>query len=454
MRLVPVLALALLATAPVTAPAHANPSCLAAPTPDCVFQMAVDQALTRPKMTDVLQGLVETALVQEAAGRDDWADTLDRLPPVLRAAPDRGAFGLGEAMFGFALTNATNGGPYLVATTRIAAHLKRLLTKVAPILDLDDQADMFDLGQTGDLAAITDHLADHLRAAGPTLAETMAEAAAGGLINSGRVEDAFGLLGPVPSQALSGKISRMATLHMLETAGPAAAKALALRFADQGDRVDALFAVAHRWATTGHPDKAVAIARDLPPEVWLSKDRSDAWLLAEILATNGAASLVIKTTSSSSPKIIGPYRTLFQIEVTAAALTGDGPAAFAAVKGHHSSVRKDVLGNALQASWIIEGQAGADALLALLPPEDLPEALAALGLAQIATADLPAALATEARISAISRQHPALKALRKRLAPLLAAQGQAEKAVAMAHTLGMPSATAHGTAALDPIATD
>ncbi len=416
--------------------------------------MAVDQALSRPIMTDVLQGLVETALVQEAAGRDDWADTLDRLPPVLRATPDRGAFGLGEAMFGFVLSNASSGGPYLVATTRTAAYLNRLLTKVGPIFDLDDQADMFDLGLTGDLAAITDRLTDHLRVAGPILAEAMAEAAAGGLINSGRVEDAFGLLEPVPSQALSGKISRMATLHMLEAAGPAAAKALALRFADQGDRVDALFAVAHRWATTGHPDKALAIARNLPPEVWLSKDRSDAWLLAEILSTDGVVSLIIKTTSSNRPKIIGPHRTLFQIEVTAAALTGDGPAAFAAVKGHHSSVRKDVLSKALQASWIAGRQAGADEMLALLPPEDLPEALAALGLAQIATADLPAALATEARISAISRQHPALRTLRKKLAPLLATQGQAEKAVAMAHKLGLPSVTAHVAAALGPAATD
>ncbi len=416
--------------------------------------MAVDQALNRPKMTDVLQGLVETALVQEAAGRDDWAATLDRLPPVLRAAPDRGALGLGEAMFGVGLSNVSSGGPYLVATTRTATHLNRLLTEIAPILELDDEADMFDLGLTGDLATISDRLTDHLRVAGPTLAETLAEAAAGGLINAGRVEDAFGLLALVPSQALSGRISRMATLHMLETAGPAAAKALALRFADQGDRVDALFAVAHRWATTGHPDKALAIARDLPPEVWLSKDRSDAWLLAEILATNGTASLAMKITSSNRPEIIGPHRTLFDLEVIAAALKGDGPAALAAVKGHHSSVRKDVLSNALQASWIIEGQAGADALLALMLPEDLPEALAALGLAQIATADLAAALATEARISAISRQHPALKTLRKKLAPLLAAQGQAEKAVAMAHRLGLPSVTAHVAAALDPIATD
>jgi hypothetical protein len=206
MRFVPVLVLALFAAAPITAHARANPSCLAAPTQGCVFQLAVDQALNRPEVTDVLRGLVETALLQEAAGRDDWVDTLDRLPPV--------------------------------------------------------------------------------------------------------------------------------------------------------------------------------------------------------------------------------------------------------VKDHHPKVRKDFQGKALQASWIAGRQAGADALLALLPPEDLPEALAALGLAQIATADLPAAQATKARISAISRQHPALRTLRKKLAPLLAAQGQGEKAVAMAHTLGLPSVTAHVAAALGPVATD
>lgn len=412
--------------------------------------MAVDQALNRPLMSDVLRGLVETALVQEAAGRDDWADTLNRLPPVLRAVPEMDAFGLSLLQLAFALSNADSDGPHLNKTTRTAAHLNRLLTEVAPILDLDVEADMFDLGLTVDLAEIT----DHLRAADPALAETLAEAAAGGMINAGRVEDAFGLLGPVPSLALSGKISRMATLHMLETAGPAAARALARRFADQGDRVEALFVVAHRWATTGHPDKALAIARDLPPEVWLSKDRSDAWLLAEILATNGAVSLFVRSTSANNAKIIGPHRTLLATEVIASALTADSPAVLAAIKDYPPSVRKRLLSKALQASWIVEGQARADALLALMPPEDLPEALATLGLAQISTADLPAALVTEARISAISRQHPALKKLRKRLAPLLAAQGQAEKAVAMAHKLGLPTVTAHVAAALDPIATD
>lgn len=194
-------------------------------------------------------------------------------------------------------------------------------------------------------------MAGFLRAADPAKSEAMAEAAAAGLIKVDRIEDAFNLLGLVPSAALSGKISRLASQHVLTTAGPAAAEALAQRFANKGDRIDALFVVAHRWATTGHPDKALAVARNLPPE-------------------------------------------------------------------------------------------------------DLPEALAALGLAQIGTGDLPDALATEARISALSRQHPALKSLRRGLAPLLAAKGQAVKAVAMAEKLGDPWATAHVAAAMEWPATE
>lgn len=432
-------------------PGNADPACLAAPTQDCVFQMAVDQALKRPKVEDVLQGLVETALVQEAAGRDDWADTLDLLPPVLRASPDFDAFDLGAAFTGLAFSNYSVGSPYLIQTTQTAAHLAHVLSEfTGPNAERDRDTALFHLGLTGELDIIN----DHIRAAYPNPAEEMALAAAGGLISAGRIEDAFSLLEIVPSLALSGKISRLSVLHVLGTSGPAAAQALASRFADKGDRVDALFAVAHVWATSGQPDKALAIARDLPPEVWLSEDRSDAWLLVEILASGGEASLLVRSTSPNRPKVIGPHRSLFQIEVTAAALTADLPATLATAKDYPSSVRKNILNNALQARWIVGGQAGADEMLALLPTEDMPEALAALGLAQIETGDLPAALTTEARISAISRQHPGLKTLRQGLAPLLATNGQVDKAVAMAKILGHPKVTARVAAALDPIATD
>lgn len=435
------LALAFLTATPVLA----DPACVAAPTQDCVFSMAVDQALERPKVEDVLQGLVETALWQEAAGRDDWAATLERLPPILRAEPEFDVFDLGGTLLVLAISNASGDGPYLVPTTRTAAHLGHVLSEFAPDPDRVDAPDLFHLGLASDLSAI----AGFIRAADPAKSEALAEAAAAGLINAGRIEDAFSLLGLVPSAALSGKISRLATQHVLTTSGPAAAQALAQRFANKGDRIDALFAVAHRWATTGHPDKALAIARKLPPEVWLSEDRSDAWLLAEIVASGGVASLLVQGTYPDRPAILGPHRSLQQVQVIAAALNGDVPAALLAVDGYPASVRRGSVNAALQSRWIVDGQAGAEEILALLPTEDLPGALAALGLAQIGTGDLPAALATEARISALSRQHPALKSLRRGLAPLLAAKGQAVEAAALAEKLGDPWATAHVAAAME-----
>lgn len=443
------LALTLIALLAAT-PASADPACLAAPTQDCVFQMAVDQAVSQPKIEDVIQGLVEIALWQETAGRDDWAATLAHLPPILRARPNLDPFDLAGTVSIVTLSNANADAPYLSETTQTAAQLGHVLTEFAPAQDGPEASDLFRLGRMGNLEAIYSHLS----AASPTSAEKIAGAAAAGLVNAGRIEDAFGLLRVIPSPALSGKISRMATLHVLTTSGPTEAQALALRFANQGDRIDALFAVAHHWASTGHPDKALAIARTLPPKVWLSENRSDNWYLAEILAANGASSLLFRPTNPNRPPSLGPIRALRQVQFVAAALSADAPVALVALGGFPSSLRYGYAEAALQARWIVDGQAGAEEILALMAPEDMPQALAVLGLAQIKTGDLAAALATEARISALSRQHPALKALRRDLAPLLASQGQAAKAVAMAAKLGDAKATAHVAAVLPPGTTD
>ena len=414
-----------------------------------MFQMAVDQALAGTKAADIFQSLVQIALLQETTG-DDWATTLDLIPPILRAEPDFGLFDLGSTLMLLALSNASGDGPYLLPTTRTAGHLSEVLAEFAGSNpEAIEEAAMFRLGQAVDLAGIS----GRIRAADQASTERLAGAAAAGLIQAGRIEDAFSLLRPVPLPKLSHDISRLAVLHTLSISGPAAAQALALRFANQGDRIDALFAVAHEWATHGHPDQALAIARNLPDEVWLSDDRSDAWLLGEILASGGETFLLIETTYPNRPAILGPHRPMAQIELTAAILKSDFPAAFAALDRHPagSETRKTMLNQGLQASWFVFGQDGADQLLALLPDQDHPDALAALGLAQIGTGDLQAALATEARISAISRQHPALKMLRRDLAPLLAANGREAEAVVMVDRLGDPWATAHVAAAMvDP----
>jgi hypothetical protein len=323
--------------------------------------------------------------LQETTGRDDWAATLDLIPSILRAEPDFGLFDLGSTLMLLALSNASGDGPYLLPTTRTAGHLSEVVAEFAGSNpEAIEEAALFRLGQAVDLAGIS----GRIRAADQTSTERLAGAAAAGLIQAGRIEDAFSLLGLVPSPKLSHDISRLAVLHTLSISGPAAAQALALRFANRGDRIDALFAVAHEWATDGHPDQALAIARDLPNEVWLSDDRSDAWLLGEILASGGEAFLLIETTYPNRPAILGPHRPIAQIELTAAILKSDIPAAFAALDQYPagSETRKTMLNQGLQASWIASGQDGADQLLALLPDQDHPDALAALGLAQIGTA--------------------------------------------------------------------
>ncbi len=424
-------------------PAQADPACLAAPTQDCVFQMALDQALAAPNAGAMTTGIVVTALLQEAEGSDAWSATLDLLWPSVSAKdpdPSQARHDLAFALWAVESTGALFGVPPFDRAPQTSLRLRALkIDLFDPRLDPEKEANLrlYELGRNKDLAAIAAQIA----AADRRARSERALSAASGLIGIGQIDAAFGLLRQVPDPGLASSISRVALMHVLRTEGPDAAQTLARRFADGADRAEALTTVALELAKAGRLGDALFIAHEL---LMRSERAMNSWAsesLAETLARGGEryrALAELEVAGGSGGRSDAAVR----IQVIADTVALDFDAALARLAQRGARFDRDfALDEAVEALYL-SGQPGVEDFLARLSPEDLPRALGAVGRAQIAAGNLPAALATLARLDALPTGEIAHHNLRLELAPFLARKGRIVEAVAMADAARHPWTTA------------
>jgi hypothetical protein len=169
------------------APALADPACLAVPTQDCVFQMALDQALTAPNAGAIATGIVVTALMQESEGSDEWSETLDLLWPSVSAKepdPVKARHDLAFSLWAVAATGTVLGVLPFDRAPQTSSRLRALSTEIFdPKLDPEKEANfkLYQLGLNKELAAIEAQIA----AGDPRDREDLAANAAFGLINIG-----------------------------------------------------------------------------------------------------------------------------------------------------------------------------------------------------------------------------------------------------------------------------
>ena len=415
------------------APAQADPACLATPTQDCVFQMALDQALAAPNAGSIATGIVVTALMQEAEGSDKWSTTLDLLWPSVSAKepdPAKARHDLAFSLWAVEATGAILGVPPFDRAPQTFSRLRALKIDIFdPKLDPEKEANfrLYRLGLSKELAVIEAQIA----AADRRDREDLALSAAVGLINIGQIDAAFGLLRQVPDPDLASRISQASLTHALRTDGLDAAQALARRFANRTDRAEALTQVALEMAKAGRLADALSVAHD---PLMRSERAMSSWArehLAEVHARGGErdrALAELEVVEGSG----GRSGAALRIQIVADTVALDFDAALAGLaQGNPRLDRNFALDDAVEALYL-SGKPGVEDFLSLLTPEDLPRALGAVGRAQIAAENLPEALATLARLRALPTGETAHHNLRLELAPLLARKGKVVEAVAMA----------------------
>ena len=431
-----VLALLLFAAAPV----QADPTCLSAPTQDCVFQMALDQALASPKAAAAATGIIVTAMLQENAGRDDWAATLGLLWPSVtaRAAdPQQARKDLGFALFALGVSQQFSGMPVPDRAPKTMSALREMVADIYDArIDPEKEAEfrLYQLGLGNDLSGIEAQIA----AADWRDRKSFALSAAHGLIAIGEIDAAFGLLQQVPDRDLATSIGKASLAHVLHTQGLDAALALARRLADRADRAEALAQIALEMAEAGRLTDALAIADD---PLLRGRQSMKSWVresLAEVYARGGEwdralAYLPVEGRSAGTDRI----------RIIAATVALDFDAARLGLAHLTERWRQEAaVADAVEALYF-SSPPKVETFLALLPPDHLPRALGALGLAQVRVGDLPGALATLTQLEGLPGTEIAMRDLRADLARFMVGDGRVREAVAMAEASGHPWATAH-----------
>lgn len=424
-------------------PALADHACLAAPTQECVFQMAREQALAEPEVGAMATGIVVTAFMQEAAGRDDWSATLDLLWPSVSARqpdPQKARWELGFALFAVEVSGAFSDMPDLARAPQSVAALRKLADEIYDRrIDPEKAAErrLYQLGLDHDLAGIE----AQITAADWRDRKDFAFSAARGLIVIGQIDAAFSLLRQVPDPDLATRIGEAALTRVLRTEGPDAAQTLARRFASRTDRAEALAHVAVNMAKAGRVADALEIADD---PLLRGQRTMESWVresLAEVHARGGERDRALAYLKGVRTVGDQTERT-DSIRIIADTVALDFDAARVGLAKLKSTWREAAVADAVAALYF-SGWPQVEAFLALLPPEHLPRALGALGKAQVATGDLPAALATQARLQALPEAEIALRDLRADLARLLVREGRVAEAVAIVDTAGYAWATAY-----------
>ena len=424
-------------------PAQADPSCVAAPTQDCVFQMALDQALASPRAGAAATGIVVTAIFQETAGRDDWATTLDLLWPSVTtraAAPEQAKKDLGFAMFALWSSQTMSGMPATDRAPKTVSALRAIIGDIYdPKVDPETEADMrlYQMGLGNDLAGIEAAIASADRLD----RKNFALSAAGGLISIGKIDAAFGLLRQVPDNDVAKRISQASLVHVLRSEGLDAALTLARRFADPTDRAEALARIALKMAEAGRLSDALALADD---PLLRGRQLKQSWIcevIAEVHARSGKwdralAYLALLPDNGRSAR----YE---RIRIIAATVTLDFDTARLGLAHLTERFRQNAaMADAVEALYFFN-QPKVEAFLAVLPPDRMTHALAALGRAQLSASDVSGVLATLTQLEGQPDADIALRDLRADLARFLVREGQVTKAAAMAEASGHPLATAY-----------
>ena len=424
-------------------PAQADPNCVSAPTQDCVFRMALDQALASPRAGAAATGIVVTAIFQETAGRDDWAATLDLLWPSVTARatdPEQARKDLGFALFGLWASQTMSGMPATDTAPKTVSALREIIGDIYdPKVDPEREADMrlYQMGLGNDLAGIEAAIASADRLD----RKNFALSAAGGLISIGEIEAAFGLLRQVPDSDVAKRISQASLVHVLRSEGLDAALVLARRFADRTDRAEALAGIALKMAEAGRLTDALALADD---PLLRGRQLKETWVcatLAEVHARSGERDRALAYLALLHDN--GRPVRYERIRIIAAAVTLDFDAARLGLAHLTERFRQDAaMADAVEALYFFN-QPKVEAFLDVLPPDRLPRALAALGRAQVMANDVPGALTTLTRLEGLPDTEIALRDLRADLARFLVREGQVTEAVAMAEASGHPWATAY-----------
>ena len=432
------LALVLLLSA--MTPAQADPTCLSAPTQDCVFQMALDQALANPRAGAAATGIIVTATLQETAGRDDWATTLALLWPAVaaRAAdPEQARYDLGFALFALGVSQQLSGMSVPDRAPKTTSALRELIAEVYdPKVDPEKEADfrLYQLGLGKDVSGIEAEIA----VADWRDRKDFALSAAKGLIAIGEIDAAFGLLRQVPDPELATRIGQESLAHVLHTKGLDAALTLARRFADRTDRAETLANVALKMAEAGRLSDALAIADDpllrgqRPMKSWVRDN------LAEVHARGGESDRALAYLS-----VDGRSAETDRIRIIAATVALDFDAARLGLAHMTERWRQEVAeADAVEALYF-SSRPNVEVFLTLLPSDHLPRVLGALGLAQVRAGDLPGALATLTQLEGRPGTEIALRDLRADLARFMVREGRVKEAVVMAKASGHPWATAY-----------
>ncbi|MCU9848902.1 hypothetical protein OEZ60_12895 [Defluviimonas sp. WL0024] len=425
-------------------PAQADPTCLSAPTQDCVFQMALDQSLATPKAGAAATGLIVTAMFQETSGRDDWAATLDLLWPSVtaRAADPRQArTDLGFALFGLGISQGFSGMPEPGRAPNTISALREMIDDIYDRkTDPEKEADfrLYQLGLGNDVSGIEAEIA----AARWHDRKDFSLSAAKGLIAIGQIDAAFGLLRQVPDRDIATRIGQVSLAHVLQTEGLDAALALVRRFADRTDRAEALAKVALEMAQAGRLSDALAIA-DEP--LLRGRQWKESWvleILAEVYARGGEIDLALAYLRQFEAVNRGIARG-DRIRIIAASVALDFDAARIGLAHLTERLWQEQAVSASVEALYFSSQPKVEAFLALLPPDHLPKALGALGRAQVTAGDVPGVLATLKQLEGLSDTEIVMRDLRADLARFLVRDGRVTEAVAMAEASGHSWSTAY-----------
>lgn len=429
------------------APAMADPACLAAPTQDCVFQMAVDQALAAPDAMDIVGGLARTAILQEAEGREDWSATLDLLMPVLDksgADPEAIRNALVVAAMGIELGKAL-GDRTLALSPRSTARISEMGKQTGRIRSAYDEADfaLYQLGLDGNRTGIEVQLATPQSGLG----STRALVAAKGLIAGGHVDAALDLLPQIVLRSDADEVKGLALGSVMHMSGLDAAHSFARRFADRRDRAKALVDVAIYMAWEGRVPDARSIALDPVIKAFLPDDADSLMKLAEVHARSGDTQRAEAVLARLDPA--ATWLDPVNVRAMSAMVAGDFDRVLTIIAQTDDPHRaKRPLFWALDAYLKSDGTK-LDQFLARLPAPLLPEALSTVGKYQIGSGDLPAAMATLARLQSLGGTLSPSADLRRGLAPLLARKGRISEAVAMADAFAEAEATSEVAAEIE-----